>query len=358
MHFLTTLFVVLTVFSSVAAKADSVTEVLSETGWVCPPCPHVDSLFQNTTHKEDGQCEICGMALVENPKGKMLNEIVIHDGSGNFVVEGSNSASHRPVVVFYYKPANLQHNSQILLVLPGAGRNAWDYRDSWIKAAEEHNVLILALHYAESFYPRFWNYNLGRMIDNVTINQQKTAIAEFTFTAAKDEWIYRDFDRIFSRVRSHMGLSTQTYDLFGHSAGGQILHRLALFHRSNNANRILASNSGWYTATDFQAEFPYGLKASGLSVAELASAFQQKLILFIGELDNENETRGHLVRNPDLDKQGTHRLARAQYFYDTAKQHAKTAELDFKWQLQLIPGVGHDYKRMSQAAADYLYQSQ
>ena len=48
--------------------------------------------------------------------------------------------------------------------------------------------------------------------------------------------------------------------MFGHSAGGQVLHRLAIFRPNNKADRILASNSGWYTIPTITNIFPTGLE--------------------------------------------------------------------------------------------------
>ena len=37
-------------------------------GFVCPPCYHVDNLFQTEIYDHDGQCPICGMSLIEEPR--------------------------------------------------------------------------------------------------------------------------------------------------------------------------------------------------------------------------------------------------------------------------------------------------
>ena len=78
--------------------------------------------------------------------------------------------------------------------------------------------------------------------------------------------------------------------------------------------------------------------------------------MFIGEQDNGNEMRGHLVRNEELDQQGTHRLSRAKHFYTMAKQIAKERKLDFDWKFKVVANTGHDYKAMSKAASNYLYK--
>lgn len=121
--------------------------------------------------------------------------------------------------------------------------------------------------------------------------------------------------------------------MFGHSAGGQILHRLTLFNPDNKANRILASNSGWYTIPSDDDKFPYGLKGITVTDKKTEKTFKTNLVVFLGKEDDENETRGHLVRSPETDQQGTHRLARGKYFYHKSKVLADSLETEFNWKL-------------------------
>ena len=143
--------------------------------------------------------------------------------------------------------------------------------------------------------------------------------------------------------------------MFGHSAGGQLLHRLALFYPNHRADRLLAANSGWYTVPTFDDVFPYGLANSISTPEQIEMAFGSNLVVFLGELDDENEVRGDLVRTPEVDVQGISRIARGRHFYGTAVKTAKTLGIELKWKLEVVPGVGHDLQRMSDAAAEYLY---
>jgi pimeloyl-ACP methyl ester carboxylesterase len=155
-------------------------------------------------------------------------------------------------------------------------------------------------------------------------------------------------------VISSTGSSQKQYDIFGHSAGGQILHRFALLFPDSKANRILASNAGSYTLPDFKTNFPYGLKDLRIETSQLKESFQKNLVVFLGEEDNENETGGLILRSPTLDKQGTHRFSRGNYFYNKSK--AKKINTVFNWKLYVVSGVGHNQKEMAKAAALYLYE--
>ena len=324
--------------------------------YVCTPC---DLPCDKLVFNKPGICPHCKMDLIMKneiipEKELILNDINVKNGSGRFLIEGGYQ-KEKTIVIHYYKPQNLKRESTIIIVLPGAGRNGNEYRDAWIEKAEKYNVLVLSPEYSEEHYPEFWSYNLAGMITDVEINKERTAMVSFKINENSKEWIYNDFDRIFNLAKEELNLNTDTYDLFGHSAGGQILHRLAIFKSENKANRILASNSGWYTVpTDIEI-FPTGLKDSHKSVKDMD--FTKNLIIFLGEKDDANETRGELRRSPGVDKQGLHRLERGTYFYNESRKIAIELNYKFKWKLKTVPDIGHDYQGMSKAAADFLYDT-
>lgn len=323
--------------------------------YVCPPCACA-AHENNQIFEHDGECPHCGLNLIEKTDSSQINQVNIHTGSGNFLLEGGATHKEKTITVFYHKPKNFSKQSLVMMVIPGSGRNGWDYRDAWIQASEKYGLLILSPHYSEENYFEFWSYNLGGMIFDVKINEERTAMLSYEINKDPKDWIWDDFDRIFNKVKNKLELKTETYDMFGHSAGGQVLHRLTLFNPDNKANRILASNSGWYTIPTAHDKFPYGLKGSMAIDEQIEKAFRSNLVIFLGEEDDENETNGHLVRSPETDKQGTHRLARGKYFYKKASEYATKLETEFNWELKIIPNVGHDHELMSEAASEYLYE--
>jgi len=268
--------------------------------------------------------------------------------------------------VHYHKPENFQPNSNVLLVLPGAGRDGDEYRDSWIGASETYSVLILAPTYPDSSYA-FQDYHMcGVMhdlnlessityIENTNIAQLDEQAFTFQVNPNPEQWIFSDFDRIVKLAAEAAGSEQTAYDAFGHSAGGQILHRMAIFYPYTKAERVVAANSGFYTLPDSTAQLPFGTQGIPL---DLEQSFGQELIILVGALDNENESGGTLLRSPAADRQGLHRLERGNYFYSTSEAIAAKAGLSFNWQLTIVPDVGHDFEKMAEAAAHYLYDIQ
>lgn len=334
--------------------------------YVCPPCgcpAHEDDQIFGS----DGHCPYCGMNLIEETVSSRINEIDIDTGSGNFLIDGGSSHEEKSITVFYHKPQSFSRESPILIVIPGTGRNGYDYRDAWIEASERFGILVLSPRYPEETYD-FGDYHMGGLMDGINVTAS-VEYAEDTNEVRLDEerlayevnsrsteWIFSDFDRLFERVAVAVGSARKSYDIFGHSAGSQILHRFVIFYPRSKASRILASNSGFYTLPNPDEELPFGVKNTRLDEDQLKASFSKSLILFIGELDNADETGGLMLRSPTVDRQGMGRLARSRYFYQRSRTAAKDLGTPFNWKLEVIPNIGHDYARMSAAAAEYLYE--
>ncbi|EDP70860.1 hypothetical protein FBALC1_08873 [Flavobacteriales bacterium ALC-1] len=297
----------------------------------------------------------------------VAQSVTINKGAGSFKINGSSNHQADSITIFYHKPENFTRSSEILLVVSGAGRNGDDYRDSWIETSEKYGVLIISPSYPEKEY-NYGDYHLGGIVKDLNLSKGVSFkkgtnqvhinenMIEFNINKNKEDWIFNDFDRIFKLVKKATKSKQRKYDMFGHSAGGQILHRFALFYPNSKANRILASNAGTYTFPDFNTNFPFGIMNVGIQKKQLKKSFKTKLVLFLGELDNDSETRGRMFRSETADKQGTNRFDRGNNFYKFSEELSKKHGMKFNWKLELVTNVGHDQKKMAEAAAEYLYR--
>ena len=303
----------------------------------------------------------CQIASAREQSG----HIEINKGSGSFSIEGGNGKEDKIIRVYYHKPGSFSSNSPILIVVPGAGRNGDDYRDAWISASEQYGVLVLSPAYSETDYD-LAAYNYGGTIKNLELHNLRVD-EDTRIYRIKDEdiildndndpghWLFSDFDRLFEIAANSVGSSQTGYDMFGHSAGGQIVHRLAIFYPASRAKHLLASNSGYYTLPRFDISPPFGIRGTLVTVRSLKKSFKINLVLFLGELDNEHETRGIALHTPFVDQQGLGRLERGRSFYYESRNAAARLKAMYNWHIEVTPGVGHDYRKMSQAAARYLY---
>lgn len=269
-------------------------------------------------------------------------------GKGSFeaLLPGGES-----IEVFTYRAEHHGPDDPIIILLAGGGRNGSDYRDSWIQAAERFNLLLLAPSFDETQFPGPINYNLAGMIGD----QVDVATLRNIALKPPQTWLFSDIEAIFDQAVARTGSAQTRYDLFGHSAGAQIVHRMILFAPEMRVRSAVAANSGWYTTPAQNAPFPYGLGGLSLSEGQLERAYGRNLVLLLGELDDARETRGHLRESPEANAQGRHRLARGRHFHALAISQGERLGIRPNWQLEIVPNVGHDYRGMGEAAARYLY---
>src|SRR5688572_7978749 len=289
---------------------------------------------------------------------------LIASGSGNFSMPGGPGHEGATITVSYHKPQSFNETSPILIVVSGTGRDGDEYRDSWIAASEEYGVLVLSPGYPDDEYDEA-AYQLAGLIENLELrnlnrdNPSEYRLADedivFDVNADASEWLFHDFDRLFNLAVQDVGSRATAYDIFGHSAGGQIVHRMAIFHPDSKARRMVAANSAFYTLPRIDVPLIFGVAGTPLTARDVRRAFAEPLTVLLGELDNASETRGTTLRTPKADEQGIGRLARGTYFFNESRNIAAALDAEFRWTIEVVPGVGHDFRRIAPAAARLLY---
>jgi hypothetical protein len=331
--------------------------------YACPPC---GCAADGEEFDGPGRCPACGMTL--EPKNPPFEPAELAPAGSLFLTSGGIGHESTRVGVHTYLPETHTPRSPILLVIPGDGRNGAEYRDAWIEAADETGVLVAALSYAEADYD-FAAYQMGGIIKDLAVENmpvgpdgETPAIVRlreedisFNPNPRPETWLFRDFDRIFGLLASATGSERASYDLFGHSAGGQILHRAVLVNPRSRADRVIAANAGQYTQPDLDLPLPFGMKDTGMTETSLAGSFACELTLLLGEEDDNADAGGTLLRTPQLDEFGIYRLERGRIFFAAAERRARALGADFNWALETVANVGHDFPAMSRVAARKLY---
>ncbi|MCU0239837.1 MAG: hypothetical protein MUC29_10370 [Pyrinomonadaceae bacterium] len=155
---------------------------------------------------------------------------------------------------------------------------------------------------------------------------------------------------MFAEIKQKFSLKAKKYNLFGHSAGGQFVHRFMLYLPKNNVRLAIAANPGFYTLPDLEQTFPYGLKKSPITITkkDLLKWTEKKLILMRGTADVKRTES--LRQTPEADAQGQNRFERAGFMFNQIKKlNPKT-----KWTMIDVPDVAHDQKGMAIAAQKVL----
>ncbi len=245
------------------------------------------------------------------------------------------------ILVHYFIPKGDVSKMQFQIIMHGADRNAKDYLAGWAKKARTYNLIIVAPEFSVTNFKNV-EYNEGNFITSGTINlPEKT-----TFSL---------IDQIFEFMLKEFELKNEQYNIYGHSAGAQFVHRYVQFYDTPKLNKAIAANAGWYTFPDENIAYPYGIaRLFNDNVALRANFYNKPLIILLGTNDIIRDS--FLRTTKEADNQGSNRLERGNSFFELNENKAKSANQNFNWQREYVENVGHNHIQMSEAAADLLYQ--
>lgn len=250
----------------------------------------------------------------------------------------------RPIDVNLYRAPGYRPGGDVVFVQHGMLRNGDDYRDFWIEAAEKHNLLIVAPTFPNEEFPKAEGYNNGLVV------------TEDGTIAPREQWLYAVPTRVLEALRAGGVIDQPVIRIFGHSAGGQFVHRMLATQGSEPYAAAMASNPGWYTLPTLERRFPEGLGGLDLDREALARWFAYPMILFAGDRDIVTDDP-NLPSQAEALAQGPHRYGRAHFMLDFARAEAERLGVPCNWQLITVPGIGHDGAAMSRAAAAWWFEN-
>lgn len=264
----------------------------------------------------------------------------IPEGEGRFEFVDAKGRPDRPIPVYTYRPAGCDAQCTMVIVMAGVDRNAADYRGYWKDSADRYKLVIVAPEFTKQAWPGAAAYNTG----DIEAHPQDPS-----------KWSFSAVEHLFDEVAE----GRAGYVLFGHSAGGQFVQRMALFVPQARATMMVAANPGWYTMPVWRPgpnvhSYPYTLIGSPADEAQLKRALERPFTLMLGTRD-ANINDKSLNRSPAAQRQGLDRFSRGQAFFSTVRTAAEQTGAQLAWKLVEVPGVGHDGAAMSRAAADLLF---
>ena len=261
-------------------------------------------------------------------------------GRWSFPWKDAKGHPDRPIRVYTYRPRACDASCPMVIVMAGLKRNAAAYRDYWELAADRYQFLVVAPEFTKELWPKAAAYNLG-LVGRET---------------EREKWTFSVIEHLFDEMR----VDQASYVLFGHSAGGQFAHRMALFRPDSRASVIVAANPGWYTMPEWRKEkskdpFPYSLVGSPVGEGELRTALSRRMILLVGEKDDDPDDE-NLFNSDAAKREGASRLDRGENFFKAATAAANDLGVKLAWELIEVPDVAHSGETMSRIAADTLYK--
>jgi hypothetical protein len=244
----------------------------------------------------------------------------------------------RPILLRAARPTDYSRTMPLLFSHHGDLRNGGDYRDHWLPLVDEAQLLVVVPEFPSAAFPGPAWYNLGNRAD------------EDGQPRPREEWTYGVPERLFAALREQGITVRRRYGSFGHSSGGQFVHRAISLGFCAGVAMAATANAGTYAMPDLDVAFPYGLDHTDIDEADLRALLAFRLTIFAGTADIDT-TSEHFPRDEAAMRQGPTRHARAHAYIATARAAARRRGMLCAWTIIDFPDVGHDGAKMSAAAA-------
>jgi dienelactone hydrolase len=246
-----------------------------------------------------------------------------------------------PMRVFYSVPPDAGPDTRIVVVIPGARRNADDYRDQWHHLAMANGFIVLTIEGTTENYPTEWDYNAGGVLNaDGEIQPEETRI-------------FSVIEPMFDDFKTRFGSDRQTYGLYGHSAGGGFVHRFVLFEPDARFDVAIAANPAFFTIPDTSVAYPFGLSGASLPQGALQRWLDAPLVVMLA--DRDTGPRKNLISNSaEAIRQGPSVFARGLIFFHSALVAANMQGTELGWKIEVVQDVGHSNTNMASHAVKYL----
>jgi len=266
---------------------------------------------------------------------------LVADAGPNDVAYEDPHLPGRPLTLRSARPKHCTPKTPVLFVHHGVLRNGGDYRNFWLPLVDSADVLAIVPEFSTEYFPGSHWYNFGNRTH------------ESGEAKPRDEWTYGIDGRVFAVLRAQGVTERTSYGVWGHSAGGQFVHRAMSLGFRDQVAAAVTANAGTYAMPDLSVAFPYGLGETNTDESALRALLAFRLTVMAGTLDIDNQS-DHLPKDAAAMRQGDTRYARAHNYIATARAEAGRFGIHCAWTIVDVAGVDHDGNRMSAAAAPIL----
>lgn len=243
------------------------------------------------------------------------------------------------IKVFTYRPPSCA-NPSMLFVFHGLNRKAESVRKKAVKIAKDACLMVFAPLFDKDRFPN-WRYHRGGIVKKGRV-------------LPETRWTTPIFHALLEQARQKIGNSQARLYLFGHSAGGQFLSRMAAYAPPREVDRIVISNPSVYVAPLLNEKAPYGFagvfSSNEVRLQQLKTYLSLPITLYLGQ---EDTGKKNLVTKKAAKRQGENRLDRGRNIFEQAKDVALKQGWEFNWRLVEVPGVGHSSRGMLGAKEFY-----
>ena len=148
-----------------------------------------------------------------------------------------------PIPVYYYRPATWTEDQPVFISFPDVTRRAEKFERHMESLAVKYNMLIACPEFSTKKYPGARWYQEGNVQDK---EGEEGTIQQ------RNHWSFDAVNHIVAAVRARTHAEGKVI-IFGHSAGGQFMHRYSLLDGRADVDAIVCANNHMGACGGFQA---------------------------------------------------------------------------------------------------------
>lgn len=251
----------------------------------------------------------------------------------------------KPITLYYYIPTTGDvRKMPVLFSFHGAERSGLNPIICWREFAERDGFIVLSPQFRRDLYDEN-QYQFGNVFKTRECKELNP----------EEEWIYSAVEPMFKFFKKETGNRARKYDIQGHSAGGQFVHRYLLAKPGAKVRKAVASNPGsWSWISDdesingrtVEAKWPYTIKGTPFDDAKHVKAYlARNMVVHNGDVD----TAAHGPNVPDVPAakaEGANRFERGKNYFAAMQEYAKGKGWRFNWKAVTVHGIGHQGRGM------------
>jgi len=228
------------------------------------------------------------------------------------------------VTYFLHVPEVTAPPAGIFVTVHGWSRNAFEHAEKFLPFAASRGVILVAPLFDRRRFP--WYQRLG-----TRGTQGRADLA---------------LDEIVAEVGRLADVPTTPLHMFGHSGGGQFVHRYVMAY-PERVRRAALGAPGWYTFPDPGLKYPWGIgpdkRLPDLQL-EPQRFLEVPMEVLVGEMDTARDR--NLNKSLTVDRaQGLDRRERGKRWVEAMNAAARACSLDTEYRRIVMPGVGHSFAR-------------
>ena len=143
-------------------------------------------------------------------------EILFQQGKGEMDYTCTTADGEKTIHLYYYIPEGDIASMPVQIVMHGMGRNGDGYFNVWVQEADKYGCILLVPTFSDEQFAEE-SYQQGNILN-----------AEGKFNR-KEDMTYAIVDGIFDFFLDHSTSKAKKFNIYGHSAGAQFVHRYLMF---------------------------------------------------------------------------------------------------------------------------------